>query len=72
MLDFSEEHKLAAQLIRNWCSTRLGPATAELEEGKTTPYSRNALRITGKLALNATDPERFLFVIGNAKVKEME
>jgi alkylation response protein AidB-like acyl-CoA dehydrogenase len=39
LLDFSEDHKLAQQLIRNWCSTRLGPATAELEEGKTPPYA---------------------------------
>jgi tetratricopeptide (TPR) repeat protein len=57
-----------------WCEmpTVIGILLVELPEGKTTPYSRNALRITGKLALNATDPERFLFVIGNAKVKEME
>jgi hypothetical protein len=57
-----------------WCEmpTSIGIMLVELPEGKTTPYSRNALRITGKLALNATDPERFLFVIGNAQVKEME
>jgi hypothetical protein len=39
LLDFSDEHKLAAQLIRTWCVTRLGPATADLEEGKTPPYA---------------------------------
>ena len=39
LLDFSEEHKLAAQLIRTWCTTRLGPAVVELEEGKTPPYA---------------------------------
>jgi alkylation response protein AidB-like acyl-CoA dehydrogenase len=39
LLDFSEEHKLAAQLIRTWCSTRLGPATPDLEDGKTPPYA---------------------------------
>lgn len=39
MLDFSDEHKLAAQLIRTWCTTRLGPATPDLEEGKTPPYA---------------------------------
>jgi alkylation response protein AidB-like acyl-CoA dehydrogenase len=39
LLDFSDEHKLAAQLIRTWCTTRLGPATPDLEEGKTPPYA---------------------------------
>jgi acyl-CoA dehydrogenase len=39
LLDFTEEHKLAAQLIRTWCTTRLGPATADLEEGTTPPYA---------------------------------
>jgi alkylation response protein AidB-like acyl-CoA dehydrogenase len=39
LLDFSEEHKLAAQLIRTWCATRLGPAVADLEDGKTPPYA---------------------------------
>jgi alkylation response protein AidB-like acyl-CoA dehydrogenase len=39
LLDFSEEHKLAAQLIRTWCTTRLGPATMDIEEGKTPPYA---------------------------------
>jgi acyl-CoA dehydrogenase len=38
LLDFSEEHKVAAQLIRTWCTTRLGPAVNDLEEGKTPPY----------------------------------
>jgi alkylation response protein AidB-like acyl-CoA dehydrogenase len=39
LLDFSEEHKLAAQLIRTWCTTRLGPAVTVLEEGNTPPYA---------------------------------
>jgi alkylation response protein AidB-like acyl-CoA dehydrogenase len=39
LLDFSEEHKLAAQLVRSWCTTRLGPAVSDLEEGKTPPYA---------------------------------
>jgi alkylation response protein AidB-like acyl-CoA dehydrogenase len=39
LLDFTDEHKLAGQLIRTWCTTRLGPATADLEEGKTPPYA---------------------------------
>ena len=38
-LDFSDEHKLAAQLIRTWCTTRLGPAVPELEEAKGPPYA---------------------------------
>jgi alkylation response protein AidB-like acyl-CoA dehydrogenase len=39
LLDFSEEHKLAAQLVRSWCATRLGPAVPALEEGATPPYA---------------------------------
>jgi alkylation response protein AidB-like acyl-CoA dehydrogenase len=38
LLDFSEEHKLAAQLVRTWCTTRLGPAVTDLEECKIPPY----------------------------------
>jgi hypothetical protein len=44
-----------------------GIVLVELEEGKTLRYTRGPLRVTGRLRLNATNPERFLFVVENAK-----
>ena len=49
-----------------------GIVLIELEEGKTLRYTRGPLRVTGRLTLNATDPERFLFLVGEAKVVEGE
>jgi hypothetical protein len=40
----------------------------ELPAGKTTTYARTPVRVTGRLVLNATDPEEFLYTITNAKV----
>jgi hypothetical protein len=40
----------------------------ELPEGQSATFSRNLVRITGKLNLNATDPEDFLFAVKQAKV----
>jgi hypothetical protein len=42
----------------------------ELPEGKSGKFSRDRLRVTGKLVLNATDPENFLYTIRDAKVRE--
>ena len=47
--------------------TTTGIVLVELEGNKTLRYSRSMLRVTGRLTLNATDPERFLFVVGDAK-----
>ncbi len=47
-----------------------GIVLVELEEGKTLRYTRGSLRVTGKLTLNGTNPERFLFVVENAKAVE--
>ncbi len=52
--------------------TRTGIVLVEMEEGKTLRYTRGPLHIIGRLTLNATDPERFLFLVGDAKVVEGE
>jgi hypothetical protein len=44
----------------------------ELPEGKTREVTRGRLRITGRLHLNATDPENFLYIIKDAKAVETE
>jgi tetratricopeptide (TPR) repeat protein len=44
----------------------------ELPAGKTRHFTRGGVRITGKLVLNATDPENFLYVIRDAKVTDGE
>ena len=49
-----------------------GIVLVELEEGKTLKYMRGMLRVTGRLTLNATEPERFMFLVGDAKAAEME
>jgi tetratricopeptide (TPR) repeat protein len=42
--------------------------SVELPEGRTTAYTRGQVKVTGRLQLNATDPESFLYTIRNAKV----
>jgi hypothetical protein len=44
----------------------------DLPAGKTKAYTRSPVKVTGKLTLNATDPENFLYTIGQAKVTEAE
>src|SRR5262249_35209783 len=41
----------------------------ELPEGKSGRYTREPIRVTGKLVLNATDPENFFYTIQDAKVR---
>jgi hypothetical protein len=45
-----------------------GIVFVELPPDKSVSYSRNLVRVEGKLALNSTDPEDFLFTIRQAKV----
>ena len=45
-----------------------GIVLIEMAPGQKASYTRNLIKITGKLTLNATDPESFLFSIGKAKV----
>jgi hypothetical protein len=44
----------------------------ELPEGKTFPYTRNQIHVRGKLTLNASDPENFLYTIRDAEVSQTE
>ncbi|HKI34746.1 MAG TPA: DUF3299 domain-containing protein [Gemmataceae bacterium] len=44
----------------------------ELPADKTFRLTRDQLKVEGKLTLNATDPENFLFTIGKAKVTKAE
>ena len=44
----------------------------ELPEGKTHSYTRSQVRVRGKLILNASDPEKFLYTIRDAEVSESE
>ena len=44
----------------------------ELPEGKTYPYTRSQVRIRGKLVLNASDPENFLYTIRDVEISESE
>lgn len=44
----------------------------ELPEGKSHPYTRNQIRVRGKLVLNASDPENFLYIIRDAEISQTE
>ncbi len=44
----------------------------EMPEGKTRTFSRGQLKITGKLKLNGTDPENFLYTLKDAKVESAD
>ena len=47
-----------------------GIVLVELADGKTREATRGKLRITGRLTLNSTDPENFLYTIKDAKAVE--
>ena len=40
----------------------------ELPRGKTTTYQRGLTRIVGRLTLNSSDPEDFLYAVRDARV----
>ena len=40
--------------------------------GKTGTYTRTPMTITGKLTLNASDPENFLYTVKDARVRTGE
>lgn len=48
----------------------VGIVLVELAPGKTTAVTRGQVKVTGKLSLNATDPENFLYTISRAAVAE--
>jgi hypothetical protein len=41
----------------------------EMPEGKIAKYTRSSIKVTGRLHLNATDPENFLYTITKANVE---
>jgi tetratricopeptide (TPR) repeat protein len=49
-----------------------GIVLVELPESKTATYSRSPVEIVGKLRLNSSDPENFLYTINQAKVRKLE
>jgi tetratricopeptide (TPR) repeat protein len=49
-----------------------GIVLIELPPGKTRHLTRGLVRVTGRLTLNATDPENFLYVIRDARVVEAD
>ena len=42
----------------------------ELPEGKSGRYTRDPVRVSGKLQLNANDPENFFYIVTGAKVSD--
>jgi hypothetical protein len=42
----------------------------ELPEGKAGRFTRGRIRVTGKLKLNSTDPENFLYILNDATIAE--
>jgi hypothetical protein len=49
-----------------------GIVYVELPAGKSTTFSRGLVKIVGKLALNAKDPEKFLYSLEKARVSEAD
>jgi hypothetical protein len=49
-----------------------GMIFVEMPAGKTASFTRGQVRVTGRLALNAADPEQFLFTLHDAKVADVD
>jgi hypothetical protein len=49
-----------------------GIVLVELPEGKTATYTRGPVEINGRLKLNSSDPENFLYTINQAKVRKLD
>ena len=49
-----------------------GIVFVQLPRGKTKAYTRGPIKVTGKLKLNDSDPENFLYTISEAKVVDGE
>jgi hypothetical protein len=50
----------------------MGIVYVELPAGRTAVYRRGLVRVTGRLRLNANDPEDFLYAIREARVTEVD
>jgi tetratricopeptide (TPR) repeat protein len=49
-----------------------GIVLVELPAGRTKAFTRRRVKVVGTLALNATDPENFLYTVGKATVTDAE
>jgi tetratricopeptide (TPR) repeat protein len=49
-----------------------GIVLVELPDGKTATYTRGPVEINGRLKLNSSDPENFLYTINQAKVRKLD
>jgi hypothetical protein len=49
-----------------------GMIYVELPPGQTRSFTRDLIRVTGRLALNATDPDEFLYSLRQAKAAEVD
>src|SRR5512138_3638613 len=49
MLDFTDEQKMARQMLRQWCDKELAPHVAKMEKGELLPYDlmRSLIRTFG-------------------------
>jgi hypothetical protein len=57
-----------------YCETpeAAGMLYVELPAGRSVAFTRGLIRVTGRLALNATDPEDFFFSLRDARVGEVD
>lgn len=80
MQPLTEDAELTALLLVEYPTTcwycempeMTGIVFVELKEGSSVPYTRNQVKVTGRLVLNAADPESFLFTIQEARVVEAD
>jgi hypothetical protein len=49
-----------------------GIVRVEPAAGKGSPFSRNLVKVVGRLSLNTADPENFLYTLREAKVSEAD
>jgi Flp pilus assembly protein TadD len=49
-----------------------GIVLVELAQGQAARFTRGLVKVVGKLTLNATDPENFLYIVGATKVAEAD
>jgi hypothetical protein len=80
MQPLSEDSDLSSFLLIEypvgcwWCEMPevVSMVLVEMPAGKEARFSRERVRVTGKLTLNRTDPENFLYTVQDATVREAE
>jgi hypothetical protein len=80
MQPLGDDHELSSFLLIEYpvgCWYCEAPETTgivlvEMPGGKTRHFTRAQVRVTGRLTLNATDPENFLYILQDAKVVEAD